>query len=44
MDIDIRECGCETGDGPVKNSEAGNEASVRTISYACRQWDLASVD
>jgi hypothetical protein len=34
VDIDIREeCGCEMGDGPEKNSEAGNGASVRAISY-----------
>jgi hypothetical protein len=34
VDIDIREeYGCEMGDGPEKNSEAGNEASVRAISY-----------
>jgi hypothetical protein len=33
VDINIGECGCEMGDGPEKNSEAGNGASVRTISY-----------
>jgi hypothetical protein len=34
VDIDTREeCGCEMGDGPEKNGEAGNGTSVRTISW-----------